>query len=516
MSATDTDSSVEYSHIIIGAGSAGCVLADGLSRDPNNQVLIIEAGPAYRSIGTPDDVATVNNSRVLANPALTWPLHAQLSAAQQLAPYQQGRGVGGSSAINNCWALRARPGDLTRWAAAGVTTITWEALEQHYRDIETDLDYPTRPIHGAAGPVPISRLPEGRWPAVDAALREAAAAAGLPWSDDLNSPTADGAGTIPMTARDSRRVSAHDAFLDPALDRPNLHLLPDTHVDTILLDGTHATGVSCGGRTSTTFRATTVIASAGALQSPLLLLRSGIGPADELARAGVTPVVDLPGVGANLTEHPLVPLVLAIKPEAQNPSVEARQCNVLIRPNGGTGGDTWHIACMSLSPMGPSHAIGFASLMQPSSRGRVTLVGEASAAVQMNCLATDSDADQLWEGVTLLTELMQSRQIKAITDGPLMSLSGVFDPTVEVAARRALLRRTCQPYRHLSGTCVMSDDEATTAVVTSDHRVRGTDNLYIVDASTLPDSTSSNLNLTVVAIADRAAQLLSAEPPRSA
>lgn len=496
---------MEYSHVIVGAGSAGCVLAARLSALPRNQVLVVEAGPAYRSVETPFEVSSLDNTSVLGGRDLLWPLTASVALGQPPVPLQQGRGVGGSSSVNNTWALRARPGDVTRWNEQGWTSLSWQELSAHQDAVVDDGSGPCQP-----GTLPVRTIPEKDWTPVDRAFQAAVADAGHPWSPDLNTPDSRGAGALPLTALDGRRVSAHDVFLDPALERQNLHLVGDAHVERVEFDGTRAVGVTyTRGGSLTTVRAAMVILSAGAVQSPLLLQRSGIGPADVLADAGVTPIVDLPGVGANLVEHPLAMLFLPLSAHGRAGSASQHQVASLLRPRGGPAGDTWHMACMSRSPAGDGVAVGFVGLMAPTSRGTVRL--GRTPEVALGCLSTDQDIDGLWQGLEILADLMSRRHLAQLAVGPLLTAQGPFDALTMQRNRTDFLRRTCYPYRHLAGTCRVADGDDPDAVVDGRHAVRGVENLYVVDASALPDSTSSNLHLTVTAVAHRAAERLASE-----
>jgi choline dehydrogenase-like flavoprotein len=486
-----------YSHVIVGAGSAGCVVAERLSADPSHRVLVLEAGVHYRSAATPPEVSSPNNFEVTLGGEFMWPLEACVTADQGYRQFQQGRGTGGSSSVNNTWALRARPDDVAGWDG-----IDWADLEAAYVATERDLDFGDASGHGASGPLTISRLDRSRWGPVDHAFAEAAVAAGFPWSHDLNDVEATGAGPIPMTVDGERRVSANDAFLDPAVERPNLEIRDRAFVRRVVFEHARAIGVEVlrdGG--VQLVRAEQTILCAGALQTPALLLRSGVGAADELRRGGIEPVVDLPGVGRNLVDHPMFLCLLPLAAGRQLTDARCRQGNCMLRP----AGDDLHLACLNLSPRRTEIGAAFVALMHPRSRGRVRL-GDRDDAIdaRFDCLATADDVERLWSGLEQLVELVASPSFRDVCAGPPLALDGT-PLTLDQTARGAWLRRLCMPYRHVAGTCALG------SVVDAQHCVTGVDGLRVIDASTLPDATSSNTNLTVIALAHRAARLLVAE-----
>lgn len=498
-----------FTDIIIGAGSAGCVLAAKLSAQPGRKVLIIEAGEHYRTADTPLEIRSPNCFPALADGRYLWPLDAVLSRDRNPEPYEQGRGVGGSSSINNTLAIRARRGDVGRWAELGCRSISWDDLVHHYKAVENDVDFGEEPEHGTQGPLTVSRWPASRWSRVDGAFRESVERAGFPWSPDLNSTSAVGAGPIPLTLAAGRRVSANDAFLDPAVEGGTVQVRANTTVRRVLLKAGRAHGVAVmSNGVEEEIYADNVIVSAGAVQSAALLLRSGIGSPELLRERGIPISLDLPAVGKSLIEHPLAVVSFGLRAEAQAAAVDLPPGNCLFRPEGSEQGDRWHLGCFGTSPVGREFGLAFAGLMLPRSRGAVSIDDAGEAVVDVNALGTDGDVRDLLDGCERLVNLLLSGPMQAVISGPLFLGVQPLDQEDLRANPARCLRSACFPYRHLASTCRMTDTADGGGVVGPDHLVWGADRLFVVDASVLPDATSSNTNLTVYAVASRAADLI--------
>ena len=293
-----------YDAIVIGAGSAGCVLAERLSQDRGRRVLLLEAGPDYPTRAElPVDLADARN----VADSHDWGFTSELDAAGRAIALPRGRVVGGCSAVNAAFAVRGFPGDYDAWAAAGNPGWSFQELLPFFCDVEADLDFGDASWHGARGPMPVRRYPRAERNAFSQVFLEAARAAGHAAIDDHNRPGAVGAGPAAANAVDGTRMSTALTHLARARARPNLTLRAGAHVDRVELLGRDAVlvrlangeAIECGK----------VVLAAGAYASPAILLRSGIGPADDLRALGIAPIAALSGVGRNLIDHPLVGLL---------------------------------------------------------------------------------------------------------------------------------------------------------------------------------------------------------------
>jgi choline dehydrogenase len=504
-----------HDYVIVGAGSAGCVLAARLSEDPSTSVLLLEAGPRRRKLELRIPAAFSKLFESEVDWAFRTAPQEQLNGREVFFPL--GKTLGGSSAINAMMVLRGHQADQAQWPAGW----GWDVVEPYYRA-------------SAAGPFPLA-VARDRSP-LTAAFVEAAAAEGLHRRDDLNAPDNEGVGFVPVSQRRGRRFSVADGYLRPASRRPNLTVVTDVLATRVVVDHGRAVGVEyrLGDVEGLALAGSEVVVSAGAIGSPRLLLGSGIGPGDELRLTGVGVTHDLPGVGKNLRDHLANGVVAATVPGVRTLTSAESVPNVLRWVATGRGPLTSNVAegaafVRTRSDLAaPDLELIFAPvpfqdeglvkptregvtvaaiLLQPRSVGEVRL----RSADPLDPPIVDprylSDAGGHDAGV-LLVGIRQARRILARE--PLgREVAGEILPGADARGDDELLahvRATSQTLYHPVGTCRMGDDEL--AVVDPQLRVRGVAGLRVVDASVIPALPRGHTNWPTVMVAERAADLI--------
>lgn len=531
-----------FDYVIVGGGSAGCVVAARLAADPGTRVLLLEAGPgasAVEEVRVPAAYSRLFRSRYDWN-YMTLP---QERADGRAIYWPSGKLLGGSSAMNAMIYIRGNRADYDAWRDdLGCTGWGYRELLPYFRRAEDNVRGES-PYHGTGGPLSVADPRHRSTPArqfIEAAIRHGALA-----NDDFNGPQQDGVGFYQVTQRDGRRCSAADGYL--AVKPKNLVVVTNAYVTGLLIEGGRAAGVTYtyGGREEIARAGAEVILAAGAIGSPKLLMLSGIGPADHLREQGIYVIVDLPAVGANLIDHPSVPVLWS------TPDVKG-----LWESSGNAGFARWRLTHRGPLTSNVAEAGGFArsdprltapdlqwhvlpiafrdqGLADPASRAMTVLVTLADVAsrgrlrlasrdprhrplIDPGYLSDVRDLTALAVGVRMARDYATAAPLSKICAGELAPGDGVHTDH----ELRDYIRASVVTTYHPAGTCAMGGDSAAArspsgceSVVDTLLRVRGVDGLRVVDASVLPALPRGNTNAPVIAIAERAADLIAGRAP---
>jgi choline dehydrogenase len=532
----------EYDYIIVGAGAAGCVLANRLSTDPATRVLLLEAGGSDRS---PWIQVPIGYGRTFNDPRYNWMYEAQPDPGlnNRTGFWPRGKVLGGSSSINAMVYVRGQPADFNDWAAAGNPGWSWPELLPYFKKLE-DHPWGASQYHGAGGPVGISDVSASVHPLCGTFLK-ACDEIGIPQTRDFNGAQPEGAGLWQVTIKDGVRVSSANAYLRPVRRRGNLEVLTHALATRVLFTDARATGVEYlrGGTRQQARAKSEVLVCGGSLNSPQLLELSGIGSARLLGQFGIPVVADSPAVGEGLQDHLAVSYFYRSRvPTLNNQlapffgkvraalryawgkrgplAMSVNQAGAFVRSRPGLSAPNLHIyfnpASYSTTTLGskrrlmnPDPYAGFLmsfNTCRPTSRGSSHIRSadpEVSPFIAPNSLATAADVQDVFDGARLLRKIAAAGPLSAVTQNerePGLKVMSDADVLTDFRARAGTVFHAC-------GTCAMGAD-LRSSVLDARLRVRGVSGLRVVDASAFPNVTSGNTNAPTMMLAEKAADLI--------
>lgn len=571
---------MDFDYVIVGGGSAGCVLANRLSARAANRVLLLEAGPDTPHGRVPEEILDSYPGVAYFDPRFHWtelkvytqPIpHNDPDRLPPLRKYEQARVMGGGSSINGQLANRGAPYNYDEWEALGAEGWSWEKVLPYFRRLERDMDFGDSPWHGDRGRIPIRRIFPDLWTGFANAAAEAFEEKGYRYHPDMNSEWVDGYFPITISNAYDRRVSAAIGYLDPGTrHRQNLRIQAETQVKEILFEGLRAVGVVAVHQgQEQTFRAREVILCSGAIHSPAMLLRAGIGPAGHLKDTGIEVRLNLPGVGQNLMDHPSIAVSAFIGADVRLPASMRRHLQVYLRYSSGVEdsppGDmalvavnksAWHAVgeCLGSFLIWVNNTYSAGQLKLKSADWReeprvefgllsdrrdllrlmqaVRMAADFFASPAMAKCASDAFPSAYSERVRAIGAVTPrnkaiTRLVAAMMNGPawlrkliiqkaILEGKGLTEMLADDEALEEFVRRQTIGVWHASCSCRMGRDGDPMAVTDNQGRVRGVAGLRVVDASIFPRVPCANTNIPTIMTAEKIADAILAATARTA